>query len=138
MVRDLEVELRDEIDAMYKQARAKLAAGEHEGAVALALGAFAKLPEPKHDFDVSQSFVHTLAKILRDAGRFPEALRVMEELFASGTVEPFEDQPRFVFGTIYAAMGDEAAAKKWFGEANRISKGRCFRGEDPKYRRYVE
>lgn len=138
MPEDLDVKLRDDIDATYKEAKAKLASGDKDTAVVLATKAWGKLPDPKFNWDVSQSFVHTLAGILRDAGRFTEAIRVMEELFASSTVDAFEDQPRFVLGTIYAEMEDAARAKKWLREANRISKGRCFVGVDPKYRKYVD
>lgn len=138
MVRNLEVPLRDEIDSLYKQAQTKLDNSDKDEAVKLAYEAWSKLPAPKYEWDVSKSFTHALAKILRDSGKLDEAVRVMEDLFASGTVKPYQDGPPFVLGTIYAAMGDETNARKWLREANRISKGRCFVGQPAKYRQYVE
>lgn len=136
--KDLDVPLRDEIDALFRDARAKLEAGKKDEAVAQAQAAWGKLPAPKYDWDVSSSYVLALAGILRDARLFPEALKVMDELFASGTVLPYEDQPRIMLGSIYAEMGDREKAKKWIGEANRMSKGRCFFGKWLKYREYVD
>ncbi len=40
-------------------------------------------------------------------------------------------------GTIYYEMGDMINAKKWLGEADKISKGRCFREEPEKYRKFL-
>ena len=60
----------------------------------------------------------------------------MTELFDSDTVKAHQDGPRFIFATIYYEMGEEALAMKWFAEANKISKGRCFQGEDQKYREF--
>lgn len=57
----------------------------------------------------------------------------MAELFDSGTVKEYQHAPRFMLATVYFAMGDEASALKWFAEANRISTGRCFREQDPRY-----
>jgi hypothetical protein len=91
------------------------------------------LPEPKFGWDVSESFTHALAKRYSDTKHFQNALVLMHDLFASGTVESYEDGPRFVLATIFFEMNDKENARKWFTEANQISKGRCFRGEDKKY-----
>lgn len=57
----------------------------------------------------------------------------MLAMFDSGTVKDHQDGPRFMQAAIYFAACDEASALQWFTEANRISKGRCFREEDPRY-----
>ncbi|HVE86686.1 MAG TPA: hypothetical protein VND93_27700 [Myxococcales bacterium] len=136
--RNLDVPLRNEIDAMFREARARIDAGKKDEAVPLARQAWDKLPEPKYDWDVTQSYTIALAAILRDAGLYQEALRVMEDDFASGVVLPYQDQPRIMMGSIYAELGDRTKAKKWIGEANLISKGRCFFGMWLKYRSYVD
>lgn len=130
---DLNTTVRGEIDALFIQAKGKLESGDQFGAIQDAEAAWKALPAPKFGWDVSKSFAHALAKIYRDTGNFQNALALMNELFASGTVKPYQDGPRFVTATIYFAMGDKENAIKWFGEANQISKGRCFRGEDEKY-----
>jgi tetratricopeptide (TPR) repeat protein len=137
-VEDLNTTVRDEIDALFIQSKGKLKSGDKDGAVRDAEAAWKKLPEPKFGWDVSKSFTHALAKTYRDAGDFHSALALMNELFASGTVKPHQDGPRFVLATIYFEMGDSENAMKWFAEANQISKGRCFQGEDKKYQDFFK
>lgn len=96
------------------------------------------LPKPKFGWDVSKSFTHALAKTYRDTGNFQNAIALMDELFASGSVKSHQDGPRFVMATIYFEMGDNENAVKWFAEANQISKGRCFQGEDKKYQEFYK
>ncbi|MFG6892041.1 tetratricopeptide repeat protein [Burkholderia pseudomallei] len=135
---DLNATVRDEIDALFIRANGKLESGEKSGAIQDAEAAWKTLPEPKFGWDVSKSFAHALAKMYRDTGNFKNAIALMNELFASGTVKPYQDGPRFVAATIYFEMGDNENAMKWFDEANKISKGRCFRGEDKKYQDFYK
>lgn len=135
-VEDLDATVRREIDALLIESKGKLGSGDKFGALQDAAGAWAKLPEPKFGWDVSKSFAHALAKIYRDAGEFQSAIALMNQLFASQTVKPYQDGPRFVMATIYFEMGDNASAMKWFDEANQISKGRCFKDEDKKYQAF--
>lgn len=135
---DLNATVRDEIDALFIRAKGKLESGEKSGAIQDAEAAWKTLPEPKFGWDVSKSFAHALAKMYRDTRNFKNAIALMNELFASGTVKPYQDGPRFVMATIYFEMGDNENAMKWFDEANKISKGRCFRGEDKKYQEFYK
>ena len=133
-MKDLDPELRGEIDSTFREAKRLLREGQTEAAVSLAEAAWAKFPAPKFDWDVSKSYSHAMALVYRDARRYSQALAIMVALFASGTVLEHQDGPRFVLGTIYFEMGDLENAKHWLTEANRISKGRCFRDEPEKYR----
>lgn len=129
----LEVSIKDEIDALMKQAKEQISAGEKAQGIKTAETAWDKVPAPKFGWDVSKSFAHLLAKFYRNTGNFDSAIKLMTALFDSGTVKAHQDGPRFIFATIYYEMGNEASALKWFEEANKISKGRCFQGEDKKY-----
>jgi hypothetical protein len=129
----LNISLRDEIDALMRQAKEQILSGDGVKGIETAETAWGKVPAPKFGWDVSKSFVHSLAKLYRRTGDFGRAIKLMTELFDSDTVKAHQDGPRFIFATIYYEMGDEVAAMKWFAEANKISKGRCFQGEDPKY-----
>jgi len=119
-------------------ARRCLEEGSGELAISTASAAWGRLPEPKFEWDMSQIYTHALAGLYRDAKRFREAVALMEALFASGTVLSYEDGPYFVLGTIYYEMGDMEQARHWLGEADRISKGRCFREQPEKYRRIIK
>lgn len=136
-MQDLDTSLRDEIDLAFRSARQHLEEGQLDVAIARGQAAWARLPEPKFGWDVSKSYTHALATLYRDAGRFGEAVTLMTALFASGTVQPHQDRPHFILGTIYYEMGDMENARRWLGEANRISKGRCFRDEPEKYRKAI-
>jgi hypothetical protein len=135
---DLDSTVRDKNDAMFIEAKGKLNAGDASGAVQGAETAWKTLPEPKFGWDVSKSYTHALAKIHRDTGSFPNAISLINELFASGTVKPHQDGPRFLMGTIYFEMDDLENSIKWFREADQISKGRCFQGEDKKYHEFYK
>jgi hypothetical protein len=135
---DLDSAVRDKIDAMFIEAKKKLNAGDASGAVQGAETAWKTLPEPKFGWDVSKSYTHALAKTYRDTEHFSNAISLMNELFSSGTVKSYQDGPRFVTGTIYFEMDDFKNAIKWFREADHISKGRCFQGEDKKYHEFYK
>src|ERR1700754_135230 len=117
---DLDSAVRDEIDAQFIRSREKLKAGDRAGAIQDAEAAWAALPSPKFGWDVSKSYAQALTKTYRDTGSLQSALSLMEELFASGTVKPHQDAPRFLTGTIYFEMGDAESAGKWFVDANQI------------------
>jgi len=137
-MQDLDANLSDQLTLAFRSARQYLEDGQSDLAIKTASAAWAQLPEPKFGWDVSQIYLHSFASLYRDAGHFPEAAALMEALFASGTVLPYEDGPYFIFGTIYYEMGDMEKAAYWLGEANRISKGRCFREQPEKYRKLIK
>lgn len=134
-MQDLDPAIRDKIDATFRVAKQQLESGDIPSALRSAAEGWSQLPEPKFSWDVSKSFTHAYATLYRDAARYNEAIGLMEMLFASGTVKPHQDRPYFILGTIYYELGDLESARRWLGEANRISKGRCFRDEPEKYKK---
>lgn len=81
---DLDVKLRDELDLMFRETRAKMNSGDKDDAARLAEIAWQQFPEPKFGWDVSKSFTHALTEIYKDAGRYEDALKLMNKLFVSG------------------------------------------------------
>lgn len=136
-MKDFDPTLRDAIDWMFRQARKQLQDSDIAAALSTAEAAWGQLPEPKFDWDVSKSYAMALAGIYRDAQKYEQGLRLLQDLFSSGTVKSYQDRPYFIMGTIYYEMGDMINAKKWLGEADKISKGRCFREEPEKYRKFL-
>lgn len=134
----LDTALRDEIDLAFREAKRMLRDGDARSAIAAGEAAWARFPEPKFDWDVTQSYVHALATLYRDAGLYPQAIALMQAFLQSGRVEGYEDRPYFITGTIYFEMGDLENARHFLSEANRISRGRCFRDEPAKYRALIE
>lgn len=125
---------RDEIDAILCQAQETLNTGDKEYSAKLANQAWGLLPDPKFEWDVSKSFAHAVAELYRDSGKFSAALNIMNDLFSSGTVKPYQDAPHFILGTIYFEMGELKDAKTSLIKANEISKGRCFNDQPDKYK----
>jgi len=129
--------LLEQLNAQFRDARAKVESGDREGGIKTAEGAWERLPEPKFDWDATKIYVHSLAKLYRDCGKYDQALALMNDLFASGTVQSYDAEPYFIEGTVYYEMGDLKNAQKWLNEANKISKGRCFQGKPPKYKQAI-
>jgi hypothetical protein len=136
-MQDLDVSTRNRIDSLFQEARTKVNNAESMVGVKIAESAWNSLPEPKFEWDVSKSFAHALAGIYRDTGDFSKGISLMDAMFASGTVKPHQDGPRFVLGTLYFEKGDFENARKWLKEANKISKGRCFEGQPPRYKEFL-
>lgn len=136
-MKDLNESVRDEIDVILRHAQKALTTGDKQSATKLVEEAWSKLPDPKFGWDVSKSFAHAVAELYRDTGNFSAALKVMNNLFLSGTVKPYQDGPYFILGTIYFELGDLENAKKSLIKAAKISKGRCFNGEPEKYKSII-
>jgi hypothetical protein len=56
----LDISIRNEIDALLKQAKQEIASGNGAGGISTAETAWAKLPAPKFGWDVSKSFTQPL------------------------------------------------------------------------------
>lgn len=136
-MKDLDPVVRDKIDAIFRTAKQQLKNGDITSALQTGANAWSLLPEPKFEWDVSKSYAHAYASLLRDAEVFDEGIKIMKALFESGTAKPHQDRPHFILGTIHYEMGDMENSRKWLGEANRISKGRCFVDEPEKYKNFV-
>lgn len=135
-MQSLDVTIRDKIDALLIESYKELQAKNFNRAIELANIAWIEIPEPKFDWDVTNSFTMGVAETYRDCKIFDAAIKLLNELFASRSVESHEDGPYFLMGTTYYEMGDTDNALKWLTQANAISKGRCFREEDQKYLKF--
>jgi tetratricopeptide (TPR) repeat protein len=136
MVKNLEVSLRDKLDSLFREAITKTKTGENAEAIRLAELAWSQYPEPKLDWDVSWSYTRAMARVYRDTGNFQKALDVLYPLYNSNEMI-HKDGPAFYLGTVYFEMEDMVNAKKWLSEANTLSRGRCFRDEDKKYKAVI-
>jgi tetratricopeptide (TPR) repeat protein len=132
----LDINIRNKIDTILIESYKELQAKNCETAIQLAIKAWEEIPEPKFGWDVSKSFTLGIAETYRDCKIYPPAIKFLEDLFSSNTVKEYQDGPYFMMGTTYYEMGDNNNALKWLTQANAISKGRCFREEDPKYLKF--
>jgi tetratricopeptide (TPR) repeat protein len=121
-MQDLDLILLVELNAVYRTAKATVEAGDFDTGLELAENAWARLPEPKFDWDASKMYALALAALYRDTQNYEKGEALMKELFASGTVKPYQAEPYFMLGTIYFEMGDLQNAEKWLKDAHEISK----------------
>ena len=134
----LDPKLREKIDAAFIQAKKLLKEGSINEALELGKEAWHMLPEPKFDWDVTQSYTHAMATLYRDAKKYDVAIALMKEMLASRELKPYQDRPYFILGTIYYEKGDMQEARYWLKKADKISRGRCFQEEPVKYKEAID
>jgi tetratricopeptide (TPR) repeat protein len=138
MVKQLDPGIANEILALIKQGFALTKQGDFVAAETYYLSAWEKIPEPKFSWDVSESTLRSVARFYRNASRFEEAKAWMNKLFDSGSIAPYDAEPCLLLGTIHYEAGELDLARKYLQEADRISKGRAFQDQDPKYYKFLK
>jgi tetratricopeptide (TPR) repeat protein len=126
------------IDTVFGEAKAALASGDLVGASEASFRAWAAVPEPKYGWDFSYVLLNSLVTFARPTARRREVVPIVEGYLASEFYLDYQEGPWFWLGTIYFEEGDMLRAFENFERAVSISRGRCFREEDPKYRRFYE
>ena len=90
------------------------------------------VPEPKAEFDISISLVLGAIRLLASSKQPSYALRWINEL-QKLPVSAIDAEPNFLMGMTYIELNDESKAFEHFDKAYKMSKGRCFQGEEKKY-----
>ncbi|MBB1349446.1 MULTISPECIES: hypothetical protein [unclassified Pseudoalteromonas] len=135
-MKNLPVNLRDEIDALYIAAYEALEKKDLNTAKEQAEKAWELLPEPKFDWDVTLSFVSGICEMYKELGFYENSHKIVDELLNSDHLDDYDDGPIFLKGAIYFEQGELELAKMWFDKANTISKGRCFVSQPKKYKTF--
>jgi hypothetical protein len=127
-----------EIHAIQWRAKAAFDRADHEEAANLALQAWDAVPEPKYGWDHSYVFLASLFRRARLSARRSEIMRIVREYLDSDFYLAIEDGPHFWLGALLFEEGQFEAAFENLERAARISRGRCFREEDPKYKKFFD
>ena len=135
-MKNLPVNLRDKIDALYISAYEALEKKDLNTAKEQAENAWELLPEPKFDWDVTLSFVSGICDMYKELGFYEKSHKIVDELLNSDHLDDYDDGPIFLKGAIYFEQGKLELAKEWFDKANTISKGRCFVSQPKKYKAF--
>ena len=122
----------DELYQVLRLANASVKANKTKDARDLYHRAWDMIPEPKYAWDISQITLMRIARGLRDAGYFEEAL-VYANAIDECKPNPGDADPAILLGSIYYASGDLARARSCFYNAFQIAGKRGFRGENPDY-----
>ena len=135
-MKNLPLNLRDKIDALYISAYEALEKKDLNTAKEQAENAWELLPEPKFNWDVTLSFVSGICEMYKELGFYEKSHKIVDELLNSDHLDDYDDGPIFLKGAIYFEQGKLELAKEWFDKANTISKGRCFVSQPKKYKAF--
>ncbi len=137
IVKPLDPKLDQEIEHDFTQALNFLRDGDKSSAAAAAQRGWARMPAPVFGWDSSLSYLRAAVRIYREAGEFNRAIDLLQQHLKSEFYRDYEYHPYFLLGTVYFAMADMESARSNFKTANQISKGRCFVGEAPAYKKLL-
>jgi|GEM_PF-5420932 len=90
-MKNLPVNLRDKIDALYILAYEALEKKDFNTAKEQAEKAWELLPEPKFDWDVTLSFVSGICEMYKELELHKKAHAILDELFEFGNLKPYQD-----------------------------------------------
>jgi hypothetical protein len=132
----LSPELLASTDALLWSAKRALASEDRDGAARLAYEAWTLVPEPKYGCDRAYMFMFALMRFARPAGAYDDLIAIVDGYISSGFHSEHEDGPYFWLGTLYFEKGNLMRAFEYFDRAQKMSRGRCFVDEDPRYKRF--
>lgn len=120
--------------------KARVAAAQSEAALteSLCWEAWALVPEPKFGWDSSYVVLGRMVSFLRAAKVYEKAISLVHGYLESGHHLDYEDGPYFWLGTLHYEKGNLGDAYTYLDRANRMSGGRCFREEEPKYKAFLK
>lgn len=95
------------------------------------------IPQPKADYETSAAFLRSAVRLMAESSNPSFGSRWANE-FDSASFSEVDAEPSYVLGMLNYALGDHAEAYAHFNKASDMSKGRCFEGEDPKYKRFFK
>jgi tetratricopeptide (TPR) repeat protein len=136
--KSMEDAIRIPIYDLFGQAKEAAKIGDSDTVEHLCDEAWAKVPEPKFGWDVTYMFLLGMAQLLRIAGKYDKAIDVVSRYVASEYFLDYQYGPYFWLGALYFEKGDLIRSYEFFDRANRMSRGRCFDGEDRKYKRFFK
>ncbi len=133
----LKPKIADAIESLFLEAKNALDRGDPDAAARARMQVWERLPEPKYQWDFSYVYLHGMVTYLRPARRnYDELTRIIEDYIASVYFDPADYGPHFWLATLAFERGDTEAAFKYFDTANKLTKGRCFAEEDPRFRAF--
>ncbi|MFZ4701159.1 MAG: hypothetical protein ACOYMG_14010 [Candidatus Methylumidiphilus sp.] len=114
------------------QVREALKQGNAEEAQSLLEQGWQLIPEPKSEYNISISKVLASIRLMAQSGKPSLALEWIEEL-KHLPISAIDAEPDFLTGITHFELGNMGAAFQHFDRSSKMSKGRCFEGEDKKY-----
>lgn len=130
--------VRNNLNEMIKSAFLDIKNGDLQSAISIGDNIFESIPEPKYGWDYSYILLECMVEILRSTGQYGKAFELVNKYISSPYYLDYEDGPYFWLGTLYFEKSEFSEAYENFQRANKISRGRCFVEEDPKYKAFYK
>jgi TolA-binding protein len=124
--------------ASFKKAKDAAAVGDETSAERYCDEAWQQIPEPKYGWDSSYVCTLHMSTLLRGLRLYDKAIDVVNGYLQSGFHLEYQDGPYFWLGAIYFEKGELSEAYSYLSCADKMSRGRCFREEDPKYKSFLK
>jgi tetratricopeptide (TPR) repeat protein len=99
--------------------------------------AWGLIPEPKYQWDSSQSTIYNLSEFYLEWKRYDNAKFWAKEVFKCNPL-PGDGTPHFFLGKIHFEAGEFDDARRQFEKAYEIEGRRAFQDEDPKYFKFLK
>jgi hypothetical protein len=134
----LEQSLQEKIDELIAQSDLASGKSDYNGSAEFLQQAWELLPNPKFNYDESYHLAKYLVNeylVLRD---FNAAKKWSETLLLCDLERIDSGEREFISGKVEFERGNLKEAKAFFLVANIKSRGRCFEGEDKKYKNLIK
>ncbi|MFC3653410.1 hypothetical protein ACFONN_17765 [Dyella humi] len=130
-------EVMQELRGLGSDVREALKNGDADKAQSLLERGWKLIPEPKAECDISISKALASIRLMAQSNKPQLAVRWIDEL-KKLPVSKIDAEPDFLMGVAYFEMGDLDGAFAHFDKSSKMSKGRCFQGEDKKYQEFYK
>lgn len=125
-----EVQLRNEAAMLKKELKFSEAEERY-------LAAWNILPNPKHNWDSSQSILKSLVRFYFEIKNYFESEKWAREIFKCDIL-PGDAVPYIILGKVFFESGQIDLAREFLIKAFEIAGRRGFVGEDPKYLKFAQ
>ncbi|HKE83195.1 MAG TPA: hypothetical protein VKB50_05560 [Vicinamibacterales bacterium] len=123
---------------LFRQAKESLQTQDFASAERCCMEGWGLIPEPKYGWDSSYMCLLYVVRFLRGARCYDLAMKLVHEYLLSGYHHDYVYGPYFWLGTLHFEKGEMAEAFGQFDRANKMSAGRCFKEEDPRYKSFYK
>ena len=126
-----------EMAALGAEIRSLIAQNRTDDAQAVLERAWKLIPEPKADYETTVSFLRSAVRLMAESSN-PSLARRWANEFGTAPFSAIDAEPDYLLGIMNYALGNHEEAFMHFKKASDMSKGRCFEGEDPKYKKFFK
>jgi len=132
-----DIEIAEKYNAYMQQTNVEFNNSNYTNAIQYAIKSWDLIPTKKEDYEESYYVAKKLYRYYYSLNDLVNAEK-WAKILLSCDLERFEEGEReFFYGKVNYDLGNLEVAKEYLTIANKKSKGRCFIGEDKKYKKSI-